>query len=49
LLLAKAAKQYAKALKQVNEALLDPELGLEDQILATVLILGVFEVNIIQP
>jgi hypothetical protein len=46
LVLAKAAKQYAKALKQVNEALLDPELALEDQTLATVLILGVFEVTI---
>jgi hypothetical protein len=42
--LAKAANQYAKALQQINEALLDPELALEDQTLATVIILGLFEV-----
>ncbi|KAN0110626.1 hypothetical protein V8E51_007013 [Hyaloscypha variabilis] len=41
--LAKAAKQYAKALQQINEALLDPELALEDETLATVIILGLFE------
>jgi ABC-type Fe3+ transport system substrate-binding protein len=48
LVLGKAAKQYAKALQQVNEALLDPERALEDQTLATVLVLGLFEVTIIQ-
>ncbi|KAE9372477.1 hypothetical protein N431DRAFT_375686 [Stipitochalara longipes BDJ] len=41
--LGKAAKLYAKALQQINEALLDPELALEDQTLATVIILGLFE------
>lgn len=45
---AKAAKQYAKALQQINEALLDPELALEDQTLATVLVLGLFEVIAMQ-
>jgi Fungal specific transcription factor domain/Fungal Zn(2)-Cys(6) binuclear cluster domain len=48
LVLPKAAKQYAKALQQINEALLDPDLALEDQTLATVLILGLFEVYILQ-
>lgn len=41
---AKAAKQYAKALQKINEALADPERALEDQTLATVIILGLFEV-----
>ena len=45
--LAKAAKHYAKALQQINEALLDPDLALEDQTLATVIILGLFEVFLI--
>jgi len=43
-LLAKAAKQYAKALQQINEALRHPERALEDETLATIIILGLFEV-----
>lgn len=43
-LLAKGAKQYANALQQINEALRDPERALEDETLATIIILGLFEV-----
>jgi hypothetical protein len=42
--ISKAAKQYAKALQKINEALADPERALEDETLATVIILGLFEV-----
>ena len=44
-LLAKAARRYSEALYQVNELLRDPELALEDQTLATIIILGLFEVE----
>jgi hypothetical protein len=37
-------KQYSKALQQVNDALRNPQLALEDQTLATVITLGLFEV-----
>jgi hypothetical protein len=43
-LLPRAAKQYSKALQQVNDALRNPQLALEDQTLATVITLGLFEV-----
>jgi hypothetical protein len=43
-LLTMAAKHYSKALHQINEALQDPKLAYEDQTLATVIILGLFEV-----
>ena len=45
--LAKASKQYGRALQLVNAALRDPDLALEDQTLATVIILGFFEVCIL--
>ena len=43
-LLPRAVKQYSKALQQVNDALRNPQLALEDQTLATVITLGLFEV-----
>lgn len=44
-LLPKAAKQYSRALKQVNDAIQHPELAVEDEILGTVITLGIFEVR----
>jgi hypothetical protein len=43
-LLPRTVKQYSKALQQVNDALRNPQLALEDQTLATVITLGLFEV-----
>jgi hypothetical protein len=42
----KAAKQYSKALKEVNHALANPKLALEDQTLAAVIMMGIFEVSL---
>jgi len=39
----RAAKQYSAALKEVNHALQSPDLVLEDQTLAAVIVLGPFE------
>lgn len=44
-LLSKASQQYAKALKSVNAALRDPKLVKLDHTLASVLLLGLFEVR----
>lgn len=41
----RAAKQYSNALKEVNHALKSQDLVLEDQTLAAVIILGIFEVR----
>jgi hypothetical protein len=43
-LLPRAVKQCSRALQQVNDALRNPQLALEDQTLATVITLGLFEV-----
>lgn len=41
----RAVKEYSKALQEVNFALQNPELALEDNTLASVILLGMFEVG----
>lgn len=43
-LLPKAAKEYSRGLEMMNEALRDPVRALEDDTLASVILLGLFEV-----
>jgi hypothetical protein len=45
-LLSEAKLNYVKALKQMNSALADPKLSKWDPILATILLLTVFEVRL---
>jgi hypothetical protein len=45
-LVPRAAMLYASALQKINTALMDPHLAIEDDTLAAVIILGLFEVRI---
>lgn len=44
-LLPKAMDLYVKAIRQIHVALMDPKLSLEDSTLASVILLGLFEVS----
>jgi hypothetical protein len=48
-LLSKAKISYVQALKQINVALADPKLAKEDSIMATTLLLSVYEVSFPSP
>lgn len=42
-----AGNHYAKVLRKINDAIKDPVESLADQTLATVLLLGIFEVSLV--